>query len=108
MNDCKDCVYMQNVNDKIKTLWMQIEESKQQRKDFEKRITELEINRGETKEKFDRIFNAISSIEKNIEKIADSIESIQHKSSKTFDNLKYEVVKYIVIAVIAAVVAKIL
>lgn len=106
MNECKDCMQIKSIEDKIKALWHQVEESKEQRRDFEKRITELEINRGETKEKFDRIFNAIECIEKNIEKIADSIECIQNKSVKTYENLKYEVIKYIVIAGIAAAVAK--
>lgn len=107
MNECKDCIQIANLEDKIKALWHQVEESKEQRKDFEKRITELEISRGETKEKFDRIFNAIEAIEKNIEKIANSIEQIQSKSAKTYENLKYEVIKYIVIAGIAFAMAKI-
>lgn len=104
--ECKDCMQVKALEDKIKSLWHQIEESKEQRKEFEKRITDLEINKGETKEKFDRIFNAIEAIEKNIEKIANSIEVMQTKSSKTYENLKYEVIKYIVIAGVAAAVAK--
>ncbi|HBJ2609734.1 hypothetical protein CGQ39_20130 (plasmid) [Clostridium botulinum] len=106
MNECKDCIQINNLEDKIKSIWHQIEESKEQRKEFEKRITDLEISKGETKEKFDRIFTAIEAIEKNIEKIADSIEKIQSKGSKTYENLKYEVIKYIVIAGLAAAVAK--
>jgi len=105
MNECKDCIQIKNVEDKIKALWHQVEESKEQRKDFEKRITELEIHKAETKEKFDRIFNAIEGIEKNIEKIATSIEQIQSKGSKTYENLKYEAIKYIVIAGLAFAIA---
>lgn len=104
--ECKDCIQTKALEDKIKAIWHQIDESKEQRKDFEKRITELEINKGETKEKFDRIFNAIEAIEKNIEKIANSIEVMQSKSVKTYEKLKYEVIKYIVIAGVAATVAK--
>ena len=106
MNECKDCINIKNLEDKIKSLWHQVDESKEQRKDFEKRITELEIHKAETKEKFDRIFNAIECIEKNIEKIANSIQEIQSKNSNTYENLKYEVIKYIVIAVIAFAIAK--
>lgn len=106
MNECKDCIQIKNLEDKIKALWHQVEESKEQRRDFEKRLTELEIHKAETKEKFDRIFNAIECIEKNIEKIANSIECLQGKPAKTYEKLTYEVVKYIVIAGIAFVIAK--
>lgn len=106
MDDCKDCIQVKGLEDKIKSLWHQVEESKEQRKDLEKRVTELEIHKAETKEKFDRIFNAIECIEKNIEKIANSIQQIQSKGSKTYENLKYEAIKYIVIAGIAFAIAK--
>lgn len=106
MNECKDCIQVKNLEDKIKALWHQIEESKDQRKDFEKRINELEIYKGETKEKFDRIFDSLNAIEKNIEKIANSLELIQTKPAKTYENLKFEAIKSIVIAAIGFVVAK--
>ncbi len=106
MNDCKDCIHVKNLEDKIKALWHQVEESKEQRKEFEKRITELEIYKGETKEKFDRIFESLNAIEKNIEKIADSLEQIQTKPAKTYENLKFEVIKSVVAAAIGFVAAK--
>lgn len=107
MNEqCKDCIQVKNLEEKIKGLWHQIEESKEQRKDFEKRIVELEKNSDVTKEKFDRLFNAIECIEKNIEKIAESIQAIQTKGAKTYDNLKYEAVKYIIMAAIGFLIAK--
>lgn len=108
MNDCKDCIQIRNLEDKIKALWHQIEESKEQRKDFEKRIIELEIHRGETKEKFDRIFDAINAIEKNIAKIADTLESIQTKPAKRYESLIQEVIKFIVLAGVGFAVANII
>lgn len=109
MNEyCKDCVQVKNLEDKIKALWHQVEESKEERRDHEKRIGELERKSDVTEEKFDRIFNAIKDIEKNIEKIATSIDAIQMKGSKTYDNLKYETIKYIVIAVLGFAVAKLI
>jgi septal ring factor EnvC (AmiA/AmiB activator) len=106
MNDCKDCIQIKNLEDKIKALWHEVTESKEQRKEFEKRINELEIHKGETKEKFDRIFSSIEAIEKNIEKIANSLEQLQIKPARTYEKLTYEVIKYVVIAGIAFVMAK--
>jgi septal ring factor EnvC (AmiA/AmiB activator) len=106
MNECKECIQVKNLEDKIKALWHQVEESKQERKDLDKRIIELERSSDVTEEKFDRIFNAIEAIEKNIEKIANSLEQIQTKSAKTYENLKYESIKYVIIATIAFAIAK--
>ena len=104
--DCKDCIQVKNLEDKIRALWHTVNEIKEQNRDFEKRATDLERASDVTEEKFDRIFTAIGSIEKNIEKIANCIEQMQMKSAKTYESLKYEVVKYIVIAGLAAAVAK--
>ncbi|MVX62229.1 hypothetical protein GKZ28_00755 [Clostridium chromiireducens] len=106
MNECKDCIQIKNLEDKIKALWHQIDESKEQRKDFEKRIIELERRSDVTEEKFDRLFDAIEAIEKNVEKIANALEQLQSKPAKTYENLQYEVIKYIVIAGMAFIMAK--
>ena len=36
-DECKDCVQVKGLEDKIKALWHQVDESKGQRKDHEKR-----------------------------------------------------------------------
>lgn len=104
--ECKDCIQIKNMEDKIKSLWHAVNEQKELSKEVEKRLTDLERSSDVTEEKFDRIFNAIEAIEKNIEKIANCIENIQTNGSKTYENLKYEIIKYIVIAGVAAAVAK--
>lgn len=108
MNDCKDCIQIKNLEDKIKALWHQVEESKEQRKDMEKRIIELERRSDVTEEKFDRIFDAIEAIEKNVEKIANSLECLQNKPTKMYENLTGEVIKYVVLAAIGFIAAEII
>lgn len=108
MNDCKDCIQIKNLEDKIKALWHQVDESKEQRREFEKRIVELERRSDVTEEKFDRIFEAIEAIEKNVEKIANSLECLQSKPGKTYENLMFEITKYIVIGAIAFIAAKLI
>lgn len=106
MNDCKDCIQIKNLEDKIKALWHQIEESKADRKELNERVVELERNSDVTKEKFDRIFDAINAIEKNIEKIANSLEQIQSKPAQKYETITFEVIKYVVLAAVGFVVAK--
>lgn len=106
--ECKDCLQVKSIEDKIRSLWHTINEIKLQDKDFEKRITDLERASDVTEEKFDRIFTAIGSIEKNIEKIANCIEQMQNKNANVYDNLKYEIVKYIVVAVVVVAVSKLM
>lgn len=106
MNECKDCVQVKNLEDRIKSVWNAINETKDTIKDFEKRITDLEIARSENRKDIERIFDAIEVIEKNIVKIAEAMEAIKSKDAKTFDNLRYEVVKYIILAGVAFAVAK--
>ena len=104
--ECKNCIQVKSLEDKIKSLWHEAEESREQRKDIEKRVVELERKSDVTEEKFDRIFTAIEAIEKNVEKIADGIDQIRMKDSETYSSLKLEAIKYVVIAVIAFAVAK--
>lgn len=105
-DDCKDCLQVKNLDDKIKAIWDTLNEIKDQNKDVEKRTASLERLSDVTEEKLDRIFTAIGSMERNLEKIANAMESIQNKSSRTYDNLKYEIIKYIVLAITAVAVAK--
>lgn len=106
MNECKDCVQVRNLEDRIKSVWNAVNETKDTIKDFEKRITDLEIARSENRKDIERIFDAIEVIEKNIVKIAEAMEVIKSKDAKTFDNLRYEVVKYIILAGVAFAAAK--
>lgn len=106
MNECKDCVQVRNLEDKIKSVWNAVNELKNYTKDFEKRVTDLEIARSENRKDIERIFDAIEIIEKNIVKIAEAMEAMKSKDAKTFDNLKYEVVKYILLAGVAFAAAK--
>lgn len=102
---CKDCFQVKNLEDKIKSVWNALNEEKDRARKAEERITELEIAKGEHKKDFERIFDSIAKIEGNIAKIARAVDDFGGKDSKTFHNLKYEVLKYIVIAVLAALVA---
>lgn len=97
---------MRNIEDRIKSVWNAVNETKDTLKDFEKRITDLEIARSENRKDIERIFDAIEVIEKNIVKIAEAMEAMKSKDAKTFDNLKYEVVKYILLAGVAFAAAK--
>lgn len=117
--ECKDCLQVKSIEDKIRSLWHVVGELKAHNKEIEKkaddqsekfelRITGLERASDVTEEKFDRIFTAIGSIEKNIEKIANCIEQMRNKNANVYDNLKYEIVKYIVIAVVAVAVSKLM
>lgn len=108
MSECKDCVQVKNLEDRIKSVWNAINEIKEIAKDFEKRITELEIARSENRKDIERIFDAIEVIEKNIVKIADAMEAIKSKDAKTYSNLKYKVMEYIVLACVAFVVTQLL
>jgi len=99
--------YKKALEDKIKALWHQVEESKEQRKDHEKRIVSLEVAKSEDRKDLDRIFDSIEEIKNNLNKIATAIENYQQQGSRTFSNLKYEIIKYIIIAALAATVAKI-
>ena len=106
MNECKDCIQVKNIEDRIKSVWNAVNETKDTLKDFEKRITDLEIARSENRKDIERIFDAIEVIEKNIVKIADAMEYMKSKDGKTFENLKYEVIKYILLAGVAVAATK--
>ncbi|MBN7576028.1 hypothetical protein C1H57_12420 [Clostridium sp. 2-1] len=100
MNDCKDCIRVKNLEDKIKALWHQVEESKAERKELSERVGELERKSDVTEEKFDRLFNAIEAIEKNIEKIANKLEALESKPGQNWNEL---IKTIIVVGVTAAV-----
>lgn len=106
-DECKDCVQVKGLEDKIKALWHQVDESKGQRKDHEKRISDLEGNDKKTAETIEWIKSSIEEIKTSLSKIASTLETIQLKGAKTYDNLKYEAIKYMIVAVIAFAAAKI-
>jgi len=100
MSECKDCIQCKNLEDKIKALWHQVQESKTDRKELNERVIELERRSDVTEEKFDRIFDAIEAIEKNVEKIANSLEKIQSKPAQNWNEL---IKTIIVVATTAAI-----
>ena len=100
MNECKDCIHVKNLEDKIKALWHQVEESKTDRKELNERVGELERKSDVTEEKFDRLFNAIEAIEKNIEKIANKIEALESKPGQNWN----ELIKTIIVVVATAAI----
>lgn len=104
--DCSNCLQVKNLDDKMKGLWKEVEASKAERKELSERVKVLEEYKVETKGKFERIFEALEAIEKNVEKIATNLERINNKGSRTFEGLKYEIIRYVVLAVLAAIVLK--
>ena len=106
MSECKDCIQVKSIEDKIASIWHVIKEFKATDKDYEKRLTDLEIAKGEDRKDLERISKAIEEIKKSLDKIVTSIETIHSKPGKTFENLKYEIIKYIVIAILAVAIAK--
>jgi septal ring factor EnvC (AmiA/AmiB activator) len=98
--NCKDCIQVEYIEDKIKSLWHATNEIKNQNKDFEKRINELEIANSENKKDFKRAFDDIEEIKNSLKDIAASIKNIQ---SQPFQN--YEKIKWILITAFASSIA---
>lgn len=101
--NCKDCIQVQNLEDKIKALWHQVEESKEERKDFEKRITDLEISQGENKKDFNRLFDDVEEIKQSLREIAEAIKNINSTPGKNYEKLKWIVTTALVSMGIGAV-----
>ncbi len=106
MPECKDCIQVKSLEDKIASIWRVINELKVCNKANEDSIKELEIAKSEDRKDLERIFKSIEDIKDSLNKITTFMETMQAKSSKTFDNLKYETLKYVIIAVVAIIVAK--
>lgn len=100
MNECKECIRVKNLEDKIKALWHQVEESKADRKELNEKVSELERKSDVTEEKFDRLFDAIEAIEKNIEKIANKLESLESKPGENWN----ELIKTVIVVVATAAI----
>jgi len=76
MNEnCKECFYMDNINDKVAN----VEEAV---KDFEVRITKLERKTDVEKERTDMIFRILNEIKGSIEKIANKIDEVENRPNK--------------------------
>lgn len=99
----KDSVEYKSLEDRIIVIWDYITELKGSIKGFEDRIRALEVAKGEHGKDIERMFDAINTIEKNIAKIADALELLTNKSGHTYDKLKYEVLKCIVIAILVVI-----
>lgn len=64
-NSCKDCVYVTNLKQGV-------DELKSDVKDIDKRVDEMKVGEGETKEQVKTIFNMLTKIEKNVDEIKNS------------------------------------
>ncbi|APM39385.1 hypothetical protein [Clostridium kluyveri] len=62
MENCKDCAYMLNLN-------KDVSEIKENIKDTDKRVGEMEVWAGETKGQVKTIFNMLTKIEKSVDEI---------------------------------------
>ncbi|WP_368488799.1 hypothetical protein [Clostridium sp. BJN0013] len=61
-NSCKDCVYVTNLKQGV-------DELKSDVKDVDRRVVEMEVGAGETKEQVKTIFNMLTKIEKSVDEI---------------------------------------
>lgn len=64
-NGCKDCVYVTNLKQGV-------DELKSDVKDVDRRVVEMEVGAGETKEQVKTIFNMLTKIEKSVDEIKNS------------------------------------
>lgn len=62
---CKDCVYVINLQQSVDNLKGDV-------KDVDKRVVDMEVGAGETKEQVKTIFNMLTKIEKNVDEIKNS------------------------------------
>jgi septal ring factor EnvC (AmiA/AmiB activator) len=93
MNEnCKDCIQVENLKDSIKSVWYTTNEIKDQNKDFEKRINELEINKGETAKQLESISGFLERIEKAISTLTSEITNIKNKPLAEYEKLKWVVI----------------
>lgn len=97
--NCSNCVYIKSLEDKIASIWKQIQESKEQRNDHEKRIAKLETNTSVLEEKLDRM-------EKNIEKIMQILETLTAAPGQKWDKMTSAAVVAIVSGIIGVALGK--
>ena len=115
--ECTDCLNAQylkeqlavlekNTDDKITAIWLEIKDSKTQRKQHDKDIADLKTIQGVTGETVLWIKESITDIKIGLKSIATTLEKMQNKGSMTFDSLKYKVLEYCVMAVVVLVVIR--
>jgi septal ring factor EnvC (AmiA/AmiB activator) len=105
MNEnCKDCIQIGNIEDKIKSLWHATNEIKDQNKDFEKRINELEIANSENKKDFKRAFDDIAEIKNSLKDIATAIKNMQSQPVQNYEKIKWILITAFASSLVGAVI----
>lgn len=104
--NCANCLNMKSMEDKIKAIWHEIDDSKAQRKELSDRVGILEGNEKETRETIKWIKDSIDEIKNSVGEIAAALKEMQLKGSKTMDGLINEGLKYIVVSVIMFAIAR--
>jgi seryl-tRNA synthetase len=105
MNEnCKDCLQIISLEDKIKSLWHATNEVKDQNKDFEKRINELEIADSENKKDFSRVFDDIKDIKNSLKDIAASIKNMQSQPVQNYEKIKWILITAFASSLVGAVI----
>jgi len=64
-NGCKDCVYVTNLH-------QDVDELKGDVKDVDKRVVDMEVEAGETKEQVKTVFNILGEIKSDVKEIKNS------------------------------------
>lgn len=64
-NSCKDCVYVTNLR-------QDVDELKGDVKDVDKRVVDMEVEAGETKEQVKTVFNVLAEIKSDVKEIKNS------------------------------------
>jgi predicted nuclease with TOPRIM domain len=72
MENCKECIYINNLSEKLEKLEKDVSE-------LESKVSRIETENAISKEKIDAICASIARIEKSIEKIAEKIEQRDQK-----------------------------
>lgn len=78
--NCKDCVYIINLDKRVVALESEVEEIK-------KEISDIKQLNARAEEKFDRIFNILETIQKTIDKIASKIEELEKKPALRWESI---------------------
>ncbi|QCH28092.1 hypothetical protein [Clostridium tyrobutyricum] len=64
-NSCKDCLYVTNLR-------QDVDELKGDVKDVDKRVVDMEVEAGETKEQVKTVFNVLAEIKSDVKEIKNS------------------------------------
>ncbi len=78
--NCKDCVYIFNLDKRVVALESEVEEIK-------KEIADIKQLNARAEEKFDRIFNILETIQKTIDKIDLKIEELEKKPALRWESI---------------------